>query len=186
MCRIFANWYPPRYFKEKLTVSVEGWGKAPPPAPLTLWQLIKATLDLWLIDHGFLRCLYSNSFLLPGPLYRSNQPSVSQIHRYKRNLGLKTIINLRGYNPTQGRYQLEAKACEEAGITLINTRVHSRGLPTAKQITMLKRLIEDFETARPLQVRCRPRRIFAVLYCHFPLANQLRGQSSATLDLWPL
>ena len=156
-------------------MSVEGWGKAPPPAPLTLWQLIKATLDLWLIDHGFLRCLYSNRFLLPGPLYRSNQPSVSQIHRYKRDLGLKTIINLRGYNPTQGRYQLEAKACEEAGITLINTRVHSRGLPTAKQITMLKRLIEDFET--PALAHCKSGAdragIFAVLYCHFRLGQPI-------------
>ena len=123
-------------------MSVEGWGKAPPPTPLNLWQLTKANLDLWLIDHGFLRSLYSNRFLLPGPLYRSNQPSVAQIHRYKRDLGLKTIINLRGYNPTQGRYQLEAKACEEAGITLINARVHSRGLPTAKQINMLKILID--------------------------------------------
>jgi protein tyrosine/serine phosphatase len=84
---------------------------------------------------------------------------------------LKTIINLRGYNPTQGRYQLEAKACEEAGITLINTRVHSRGLPTAKQINLLKELIEGFET--PALAHCKSGAdragIFAVLYCHFRL-----------------
>jgi len=90
-------------------------------------------------------------------------------------LGLKTIINLRGYNPTQGRYQLEAKACENAGITLINTRVHSRGLPTAEQINLLKELVEGFET--PALAHCKSGAdragIFAVLYCHFRLGQPI-------------
>ena len=156
-------------------MSVEGWGKAPASKPLTLWQLIKANLDLWLVDHGFLRSLYSNRFHIEGPMYRSNQPSVAQIHRYKISLGLKTIVNLRGYNPTQGRYQLEATACEDAGITLINTRVHSRGLPTAEQINSLKKLINDIET--PALAHCKSGAdragIFAVLYCHFRLGQTI-------------
>ena len=114
-------------------------------------------------------------FLSSWPVVRSNQPSVAQIHRYKRELGLKTIINLRGYNPTQGRYQLEAKACENAGITLINTRVHSRGLPTAEQINLLKELVEEFET--PALAHCKSGAdragIFAVLYCHFRLGQPI-------------
>jgi uncharacterized protein (TIGR01244 family) len=130
---------------------------------------------LWLVDHGFLRALYSNRFELPGPLYRSNQPSEAQILSYKQDLGLKTIINLRGYNPSQGRYQLEAKACEAAGITLINTRVHSRGLPTAEQVNELKTLIESFET--PALAHCKSGAdragIFAVLYCHFRLGQPI-------------
>ena len=124
-------------------MSIEGWGKAPPSTPLTLWKSLKANLDLWLVDHGFLRSLYSNRFCLPGPLYRSNQ--------------------------------LKAKACEEAGITLINTRVHSRGLPTAKQINLLKELIEGFET--PALAHCKSGAdragIFAVLYCHFRLGQPI-------------
>jgi len=156
-------------------VSIEGWGVAPPSTPLTAWQTVKAKLDLWLVDHGFLRALYSNRFELPGPLYRSNQPSEGQIRQYRDDLGLKTIINLRGYNPTQGRYQLEARACEDSGITLINTRVHSRGLPTALQINHLKGLIESFET--PALAHCKSGAdragIFAVLYCHFRLGQPI-------------
>lgn len=156
-------------------MSIEGWGVAPPSTPLNAWQTLKAKLDLWLVDHGFLRVLYANRFQLPGPLYRSNQPSEQQIRRYKQMLGLKTIVNLRGYNPTQGRYQLEAKACEEAGITLINTRVHSRGLPSAEQINELKALIEDIET--PALAHCKSGAdragIFAVLYCHFRLGQPI-------------
>ena len=120
-------------------------------------------------------CALSNRFELPGPLYRSNQPSEAQILSYKQDLGLKTIINLRGYNPSQGRYQLEAKACEAAGITLINTRVHSRGLPTAEQVNELKTLIESFET--PALAHCKSGAdragIFAVLYCHFRLGQPI-------------
>lgn len=156
-------------------MSIEGWGVAPPSTPLNGWQKLMAKLDLWLVDHGFLRALYSNRYQLPGPMYRSNQPSEAQIRAYKRALDLKTIINLRGYNPTQGRYQLEAKACEDAGITLINTRVHSRGLPTAAQINHLKELIESFET--PALAHCKSGAdragIFAVLYCHFRLGQPI-------------
>lgn len=156
-------------------MSIEGWGVAPPSTPLSAWQTLKAKLDLWLVDHGFLRALYSNRFELPGRLYRSNQPSEAQILSYKQDLGLKTIINLRGYNPSQGRYQLEAKACEAAGITLINTRVHSRGLPTAEQVNELKTLIESFET--PALAHCKSGAdragIFAVLYCHFRLGQPI-------------
>lgn len=152
-------------------MSIEGWGKAPPSEPLSLFQSVKAYFDFWLIDHGFLRGLYTNRYELEGPLYRSNQPSSSRIRRYKNELGLKTIINLRGYNPTQGRYQLEAKACEEQGITLFNTRIHSRGLPTTKQIHLLKELIEQIET--PALTHCKSGAdragLFAALYCHFRL-----------------
>lgn len=156
-------------------MSIKGWGKAPESEPLTLWQLFKANVDLWLVDHGFLRALYANKFQIEGPLYRSNQPSASKIYQYKRELGLKTIVNLRGYNPTQGRYQLEAKACEKAGVTLINTRVHSRGLPTVEQINALKELIESIEA--PALAHCKSGAdragIFAVLYCHFRLGQTI-------------
>ena len=156
-------------------MSIEGWDVAPPSEPLTPWKRLIANLDLWLVDHGFLRALYANRFELPGPMYRSNQPSVSRIATYRDQLGIKTIINLRGYNPTQGRYQLEAQACERSGIRLINTRVHSRGLPTARQINLLKELIESFET--PALAHCKSGAdrvgIFSVLYCHFRLGQPI-------------
>lgn len=156
-------------------MSIDSWGKAPSSEPLTPIQLIRATLDLWFVDHGFLRALYSNRFKLEGPLYRSNQPSASRIRRYKHRLGLKTIVNLRGFNPTEGRYQLEAKECEKLGIQLINTRLHSRGLPTAAQINMLKEIIEQIET--PALAHCKSGAdragFFAALYCHFKLGQPI-------------
>jgi hypothetical protein len=41
-------------------VSIEGWDVAPPSEPLTPWKRLIANLDLWLVDHGFLRALYAN------------------------------------------------------------------------------------------------------------------------------
>lgn len=157
-------------------MSIEGWAEAPPARPLSPWKRLLGQLDLWLVDHGFLRALYANRFTLPGPCYRSNQPSPAQIAQMATSLGLKTIINLRGYNPTQGRYQLEAEACEAAGITLINTRVHSRGLPTARQINLLKGLITQMTL--PALAHCKSGAdragFFAVLYCHFRLGQPIQ------------
>lgn len=157
-------------------MSIEGWAEAPPALPLSLWKRVLGQLDLWLVDHGFLRALYANRFELDGPFFRSNQPSPGQIQRLGQQLGLKTIVNLRGHNPTQGRYQLEAEACETAHITLINTRVHSRGLPTARQINLLKDLIEHMQL--PALAHCKSGAdragFFAVLYCHFRLGQPIR------------
>ena len=156
-------------------VSIEGWAEAPPAVPLSPWKRLLGQLDLWLIDHGFLRALYANRFRLDGPFFRSNQPSPRHIQWLRHHLGVNTIINLRGYNPTQGRYQLEAEACEAADITLINTRVHSRGLPTARQINLLKDLIEHLQL--PALAHCKSGAdragFFAVLYCHFRLGQPI-------------
>lgn len=156
-------------------MSIEGWAEAPPAVPLTPWKRLLGQLDFWLVDHGFLRALYANRFALDGPFYRSNQPSQQQIRWLAEHVGIKTIINLRGYNPTQGRYQLEAEACEAWEIALINTRVHSRGLPTARQINLLKDLIDHMRL--PALAHCKSGAdragFFAVLYCHFRLGQPI-------------
>ena len=131
----------------------------------------KAYLHLIFLDHGFLRGLYRNFAAIHGPLYRSNQPSPRQLGRYKSAYDLKTVINLRGANPQLGWYKLEAQACKALGLSLINTQVHSRGLPTRQRIHELKRIIETVEL--PALTHCKSGAdragIFCVLYRHFRL-----------------
>jgi len=64
-------------------------------------------------------------------MYRANQPSPEHIARYAKELGLKTIINLRGQSP-KGYYLLEKEACERHGIQLVDFQVFSREVPTAR------------------------------------------------------
>ena len=165
-------------------MSIEGWGKAPPSTPLTSWKSLKANLDLWLVDHGFLRSLYSYRFCLPGPLYRSNQPSVARIHRYKRDLGPKTIINLRVTtqpNDISWKRKLVKKLVSRSSMP-----VFTRGLPTAKQINSLKELIEEFET--PALVHCKSGPIaseylrYSIVTSNRPVDR--RGKETTSLDIW--
>ncbi len=135
----------------------------------------KAYLNLVFLDHGILRSLYSNFATIRGPLHRSNQPSPYRLGRYRSAYNLRTVINLRGANPQLGWYRLEAQACESLGLTLVNTQVHSRGLPTRERIHELKKIIEDIEL--PALAHCKSGAdragIFCVLYRHFRLGEPI-------------
>ena len=78
-----------------------------------------AYLDMLLVDHGVFRVIYNNLYALPGGLYRSSQPSPGQIRKYQRQLGIKTIINLRD-EKREAWYDTESKAAKNNGIRLVD------------------------------------------------------------------
>ena len=51
-----------------------------------------ARLDMYLVDHGAFRALYNNLHHLGGGMYRLSQPSPAQLRRYRRTLGVRTVI----------------------------------------------------------------------------------------------
>lgn len=111
----------------------------------------KAILDMMVFDHGFLRIAWRNLHELAPGVWRSNQPSPTQIENLAHR-GVRTIINLRGVS-TWGSYALEKQTCERLGIALIDARLYSRMPPTAQEV---ERLLEVFETAeRPLLMHCK-------------------------------
>ena len=97
----------------------------------------KAWLHMHGVDHGLVRSVYNNFYELGGGMYRSSQPSPSQIRRYHRKLGLKTIVNLRGESP-YGSYPLEVAVCRELGIELVDLTLFSRSPPSRRRIHLLK------------------------------------------------
>lgn len=123
---------------------------------------------MYLVDHGFFRAMYNNLYALPGGLYRSSQPSPSQIRRYHRRFGLRTIVNLRGVHDL-GAYALEARTCRELGIALVDHPLKSRDVPSRELIHATRELIESIEY--PALVHCKSGAdrvgLFSVLYCHF-------------------
>ena len=106
--------------------------------PLRGWRRVRAYLHLWFIDHGLLRVPYENLHVLPGPLYRTNQPSPAKIRKYKRKYGIKTIVNLRGDNPAIGLYRLQLETCQQLNIRLTDLRVYSRAAPIPEVIHRIK------------------------------------------------
>ncbi|TMV55174.1 protein tyrosine phosphatase, partial [Thioclava sp. BHET1] len=58
----------------------------------------RATLHSHLMDHAFLRVLWTNFYKVADGVYRSNQPSPARLRRYA-DFGIKTVLNLRGSKP---------------------------------------------------------------------------------------
>ena len=119
-------------------------------------------------DHGFLRVRFRNLHQISDEMYRANQPSPEHIARYAKELGLKTIINLRGESP-KGYYLLEKEACQRHGIRLVDFQVFSREVPTATSVLQAKQLFDSI--AYPALMHCKSGAdragVMAVLYQHF-------------------
>ena len=70
-----------------------------------------------LMDHAFLRGLWTNLDQIAPGVWRANQPSPRRLESYQRKLGLKSVVNLRG-GSQQGFYLFEAEVCHKLGLTL--------------------------------------------------------------------
>jgi protein tyrosine/serine phosphatase len=135
---------------------------------------LRAWLSMHLVDHGFVRAVYNNFHDLGGGMYRLSQPSPAQIRAYQRELGIKTIVNLRG-DHGYGSYAMEVEACRELGIRLVDHRMYSRQPPTVAVIDETKALFESIEY--PALIHCKSGAdragLGAVLYRHFRLGEPI-------------
>ena len=105
-----------------------------------------------LLDHAFLRVLWTNFAKVAEGVYRSNQPSPTRLERYAA-MGIRTVVNLRG-GARISPLLFEAEACERLGLTLVSVEGFSaRRLPT---VAALRALEEVFRTAgRPMVLHCK-------------------------------
>ncbi len=115
------------------------------------WQRAQAYIDLYWVDHGFLRAIYSNEYQIAPMVFRRAQPSPKDIHAFAAKGG-KTIINLRGEG-RGGPYLLEREACAAFGVRLVDVRTSSRKLPTRETVLELAELFAKAE--RPLMFHCK-------------------------------
>lgn len=114
-------------------------------------NLRRAHWHFHLFDHAFLRVWWTNLTEIAPGVWRSNQPSPARI-RQAADQGIKTIISFRG-TPNISFYLLEKKACEDAGITYIPTKLAARAaLPADSYLSVL----ELFDTtAKPFLFHCK-------------------------------
>ena len=89
----------------------------------------------------------------PGKFYRSAQLTPEELKEMVKNLGIKTVINLRGEQPDSYWYNDELKAANEVGVRLVSVGFNS------KEINAKEAIIEYLETLktaeRPILVHCR-------------------------------
>lgn len=108
-------------------------------------------LDMMLVDHGIFRVIYLNKHRLAEDAWRCAQPAPHQVRTLARQ-GVRTIINLRGERVC-GSYWWEQKACEAAGIRMVNFPVRSRAAPTRDEIHRARELFASVEY--PIAMHCK-------------------------------
>lgn len=124
-------------------------------SPVWLTKIVSPLMeyfDLYVVDHGIFRTLYSNCHKVTEGVWRSSQPDPCQIGRFARR-GVRTIINLRGERDC-GSYRLEAAACARHGIRLVDfSMLRSRAAPDKEALARLQELFEQVEY--PVLLHCK-------------------------------
>jgi protein tyrosine/serine phosphatase len=123
------------------------------PAPeLTWFQRVRAFLDMFFIDHGFIRAVYWNRHRIAPGVWRAAQPAPHHLRWAKRH-GIKTILNLRGRREDCGSYILEREAARELGLTLIDFPIRSRSPLDRETILAGIKLLDEIEY--PVLMHCK-------------------------------
>jgi protein tyrosine/serine phosphatase len=107
--------------------------------------------DLYFMDHHCFRAIYANRHRIAPGVYRSAQPSPSQLASLRKK-GIKTIVNLRGQRDC-GSYRLQVEACRRLGLKLVNFPLQSRDVPAAAVIREAKKLFQEVEY--PILLHCK-------------------------------
>jgi protein tyrosine phosphatase (PTP) superfamily phosphohydrolase (DUF442 family) len=132
---------------QRLQSRAERWDRL----GLGLMDRAAAWLDMVAMDHGVLRAIYLNRHRIDVEAFRSAQPLPFQIHRMAR-LGVRTVVSLRG-GRAFGSWPLERRACEAAGISLVQFPVQARQLPSRATLLALPQLFESI--AYPALFHCK-------------------------------
>jgi protein tyrosine phosphatase (PTP) superfamily phosphohydrolase (DUF442 family) len=91
--------------------------------------------------------------VIPGKVYRCSQPSSDQIRTQVRDLGIRTVLNLRGCTPWDPWYQNEARATHEWNVSQEDVPLSAHTLPFPNE---LHRVVEVFDrTEYPILIHCK-------------------------------
>lgn len=125
-----------------------------------------AYMGMLFVDHGIFRVAYLNAHRLSGKAWRAAQPAPHQIRRFGRK-GVRTIVNLRGEREC-GSYWLEMRACQRAGVKLVNYQVRSRAAPSLEELRGAARLFDEIEYPALMHCKSGADRagLMSVLYQH--------------------
>ncbi|WP_320046836.1 tyrosine-protein phosphatase [uncultured Ilyobacter sp.] len=85
--------------------------------------------------------------------YRSAQVDRTTLAMMIDNLELKTVINLRGANPSEQWYINEKAVCDEKGVTLVDIRWSARELPSQEELLKYYDAIKSVQ--EPILIHCK-------------------------------
>lgn len=102
---------------------------------------------------GFITGTSNFGTVRTGQIYRSGQMTARTLSETVRDLGVKTVLNLRGPNPDHAWYRDERAASTEAGATQIDIAMSSCQWMSRAQLREVVRALDVAE--RPILVHCQ-------------------------------
>jgi protein tyrosine phosphatase (PTP) superfamily phosphohydrolase (DUF442 family) len=90
--------------------------------------------------------------VVPGQVYRSGQPSPSTLRHAREDLGIKSVLNLRGPNPHEAWYREEIEACRRLGLEHVDLRLQSDQTPPRLETRALVEMLDRL--SRPILLHC--------------------------------
>jgi protein tyrosine/serine phosphatase len=110
-------------------------------------------ISIFATSNGFAECITDNFHEVePHSLYRSAQLSAQTLQEKITSLGLKTIINLRGANPTESWFVAETQVAQKNNVEMVNISLSANSIPSKDQLVTL---LEAYDKApRPILVHC--------------------------------
>lgn len=118
---------------------------------LGMQDRLSAWFNMLVSDHGVFRLLYLNQHQVTPTVWRSAQPTPTDIRAFAE-IGVRTIVNLRG-GREYGSWPLERDACACQGIKLVDFVVRSRGAPDAEAILASGQFFESLDY--PILIHCK-------------------------------
>ena len=101
---------------------------------------------------GALRADNNFHTIVAGQVYRSAQPSATEIAAYREQHGIATIINLRGKQEGRSWYKEETRAANKLGIRHIDFAMSPQKEISAEEARTLIALMRD--ARKPLLIHC--------------------------------
>jgi protein tyrosine phosphatase (PTP) superfamily phosphohydrolase (DUF442 family) len=121
--------------------------------------------------------------VIEGELYRSAQPTPAMLERVQRDLGIRTVINLRGVWVGESWFDQEVESSGELGLELHHIDMATFKLAPPDE---LRKLITLYESCpKPILIHCRHGAdrtglavaIYKILYCGASLDEAMEAYS---------
>jgi len=151
----------------------------------SFWGYIYAQAYAMIVEHNFTNAIRRNFHRIDEHAFRSSQPTTYQLRSAIKKHGIKTVLNLRGYERNSPLRALEEKVCEEAGVKLVYINAYSRKIPDDKMLEEFKEVFKTIEY--PVLIHCKAGAdragIGSMLYLHYKQGVPL--DKTGQLKFWP-
>ena len=115
------------------------------------WTLL-IVVGLPLSFYGLLHVNHNQHEVVPGLLYRSAQLPAREFVGLAKQVGLRTVINLRGENVGREWYDDQFRAAGELGVDFINYRMSASRELSVAQMAELAEILR--QAPKPLLIHC--------------------------------